>query len=169
VISLSTELRLTPDMTIDELRETLLDYERNLFYEKTGFGKLTGCEDLIFTNPGRYDIIYNHIQVHKYYLNQPHEEEVSFDEALVSWYTKVYAPIVTIITEESLCSLFPERTAGDLYVWIVNHWDKLKEKYGLNYALQDAVHDFSSRYGNPKLTPFDLIKSFFSVILGKRG
>ena len=169
VISLSTELRLTPDMTIAELRQALLDYERNLFYEKTNFGKLTGCEDLNFTNPGRYDVIYNHIQVHKYYLNQPREEEVSFDEAVVSWYTNVYAPIISIITEQKLCSLFPERTAADLYVWIVKHWDALKQKYGLNYALQDAVHDFGFRYGNPRPTLPGLIKSFFSGILGKRG
>jgi hypothetical protein len=168
VISLSTELRLTPGMTIAELKKALLDYERALFYEKTSFGELTGCEELNFTNPGRYDEIYNHIQVHKYYLNQPQEEEVSFDAAVVSWFTKVYAPIVSIITEQKLCSLFPERTAGDLYVWIVKHWDALKRKYGLNYALQDAVHDFSSRYGNPRPTLPCLIKSFFSGILGKR-
>jgi len=168
VISLSTELRLTPGMTIKELTSALLDYEKNLFYEKTGFGQLTGCDDLVFSNPGRYDEIYNHILVHKYYMNLPRKDEVSFDEAVVSWYSKVYAPIVNIIAEEKLCHQFPERTAGDLYVWIVKHWDRLKKKYGINYALRDAVRDFRFRYGKTKTTPFGLIKSFFSGILGSR-
>jgi hypothetical protein len=170
VISLSTELRLTPDMTIAELRKALLDYEKNLFYKNTKFGELTGCDDLNFTDPGRYDEIYNHIQCHKYYLNQSQKEEVSFDEAVISWYNNVYVPIVNIITEEKLCSLFPDRTASDLFVWIVKHWDELKAKCGIDYALQDAVHDFSSRYGKPRrTTPLSLIKSFFSGMVGKRG
>ena len=168
ITSLSTELRLTPGMTIEELKRTLLDYEKKLFYEKTGFSALTGCDNLNFTVPGRYDIIHEHILVHKYYLNLPYKDEVSFKEALVSWYNTVYAPIVNIITEEKLCSLFAEGTASDLYVWIVNHWDELKKKYGLHYTLYDAVHDFSSRFGRPR-TPFSLIKSFFSGILGQRG
>jgi len=169
VISLSTELQLSPDMTIEELRKALLAYEKKLFYEKTGFEELTGCANLDFTMPGRYDEIYNHIEVHKYYMNQTRQDEVSFDEALVSWYGKVYTPIVAIISDEKLCSLFSERTAGDLYVWIVKHWDKLKKKYGLHYSIKDAARDFSSRFGSKRTTPIDLIKFFFMGMLGKRG
>jgi hypothetical protein len=168
VTSLSTEIQLSPNMTIDELRAALVKYEKDLFYEKTRFGELTGSKDLDFTIPGRYDAIYNHILVHKYYLNQSRSGEVAFDDALVSWYKNVYAPIISIITEEKLCSLFTQRTASDLYVWIVKHWDELKKKYGIHYALSDAVHDFSSRYGNAQVTPFSLIKSFLSGMMGRR-
>jgi hypothetical protein len=80
----------------------------------------------------------------------------------------VYAPIINIITEEKLCSFFSERTASDLYVWIVKYWDKLKKKYGINYSLKDTVRDFRFHYGKGKITPFGLIKSFFSGILAKR-
>ena len=169
LISLSTELQLTPDMTLEELTDSLLLYEKKTFYEKTSFNTLTGCEELNFSIPGRYDVIYDHIEVHKYFMNQTQEEEVAFDEALVSWYSAVYAPIIKIITEEKLCSLFPERTASDLYIWIVNHWDSLKKKYGIHFSLKDAAQDFGSRYGKPRITFPDLIKTFFSNIFGKRG
>jgi hypothetical protein len=169
ITSLSTELTLSPGMTLEALKKALLDYEKKCFYEKTNFAALTGCTNLDFTIPGRYDVVYHHIEVHKYYLNQSRKDEVSFDEALVSWYSKLYAPIVIITTEEKLCALFPDRTPGDLYVWIVRFWDILKEKYGFYYPLKNAAHDFALRFGKPRKTPFALIKSFFQSILGKRG
>jgi len=167
VRSLSTELRLNPGMTIAELKQALLDYEKKLFYEKTGFEELTGCKNLDFSQPGRYDVIYNHIQVHKYYLNQPRKDEVTFDEAVVSWYAEVYVPIINIIIEEKICSIFSERTPSDMYVWLVKYWDRLKKKYGINYSIKEAVRDFRFRHNKGRTKPFALIKSFFSGILAK--
>jgi hypothetical protein len=167
VVSLSIELRLKPGMTIAELKQALLDYEKELFYEETGFGTLTGCKDLDFSQPGRYDVIYNHIQGHKYYLNQPRKDEVTFDEAVVSWYSKVYAPIINIIIEEKICSIFSERTPSDMYVWIVKYWDSLKKKYGINYSIKEAVRAFRFSHKKERIRPFALIKSFFSGILAK--
>jgi hypothetical protein len=44
---------------------------------------------------------------------------------------------------------FSGRTEGDLYVWIVKHWDFLKKKYGV-YSLAVAAGDFSRKYGQSK-------------------
>ncbi|MDR0598668.1 MAG: transcriptional regulator [Treponema sp.] len=167
VTSLSTEVRISPQMTIGELKAALLAYEKRVFYEKTNFKELTGQGDLDFTNPGRYDLIYQHILDHKYYLNLSQAGELPFSQALVSWYSGVYQPIVNIINEENLTGLFPQRTPSDLYVWIVKYWDLLKKKYGLHYALSDAVRDFSSRYGGVRVTPLRLIKSLWTAIFGK--
>ena len=146
VTSLTTEINIKPSMTTDELREALIIYEKNIFYEKTSFGKLTKYNDLDFSSPGRYDVIYNHILVHKYYLNENKEEEISFDEALVSWYNNVYNPVIKIIKEQWLLVNFQGRTEADLYVWIIKHWDFLKKKYG-TYSLAEAAGDFSVKYG----------------------
>ena len=146
VTSLKTEVLITPSMTTDELREALVSYEKNIFYEKTNFGELTNYNDLDFSSPGRYDVIYNHILVHKYYLNENHEEEIPFSDALVSWYNKVYNPVITIIREQWLLVNFAGRTEADLYVWIIKHWDFLKKKYG-TYPLAKAAGDFSKKYG----------------------
>jgi hypothetical protein len=146
VISLATEIVLKPSMTTDDLREALILYEKNIFYEKTEFGVLTDYWDLDFSSPGRYDVIYNHILVHKYYLNEDREDEIPFSEALVSWYSNVYNPVITIIREQWLLVNFPGRTQADLYVWIIKHWDFLKKKYGA-YSLSKAAGDFSKKYG----------------------
>ncbi|MDR1971737.1 MAG: transcriptional regulator [Treponema sp.] len=146
VTSLSSEISITPQMTSDELKAAVIDYEKKIFYEQTDFGELTGFYDLNFTMPGRYDVIYNHILVHKYYLNEKKEEEIPFSEALVSWYRNVYQPIALIIKEQWMALNFPGRSTGDLYVWIVKHWDFLKKKYGA-YSLSEAARDFSIKYG----------------------
>jgi hypothetical protein len=149
VTSLSSEIQISPSMTSDDLREALLDYEKKIFYEKTNFGELTGDYALTFTAPGSYDVIYNHILVHKYFLNQDKTGEIPFSQALVFWYNNVYRPIIEIIREQWLLVHFPGRSEGDLYVWIVKHWDFLKKKYGV-YSLVEAALDFSRKYGQSR-------------------
>ncbi|MDR2596371.1 MAG: transcriptional regulator [Treponema sp.] len=146
VSSLSTEINIKPTMTTEELRQALVDYEKNIFYEKTNFGKLTNYFNLDFSSPGRYDVIYNHILVHKYYMNEGMQEEIPFSDALVSWYNNVYNPVITIIKEQWLLANFPGRTEADLYVWIIKHWDFLKKKY-VGYSLANAAGDFTKKYG----------------------
>jgi hypothetical protein len=149
VTSLATEININPSMTTDELREELIKYEKNIFYEKTSFAELTNCSTLDFSSPGRYDVIYNHILVHKYYLNESQNEEIPFNEALVSWFNNVYNPVIAIIREQWLLINFPGRTEADLYVWIIKHWDFLKKKYG-KYSLVKAAEDFTNKYGKDK-------------------
>jgi hypothetical protein len=143
-------VQIDPSMTADQLRQAVVDYEKALFYKKTSFGELTGCEDLDFSAPGRYDVIYNHILVHKYYLNERAEGVIAFSDALVSWYNNVYKPIIDIIEEDRVYARFPDRTASDLYVWIVKHWDFLKRKFGVHFSMTDAARDFSTKYGEQK-------------------
>ncbi|MDR1618358.1 MAG: transcriptional regulator [Treponema sp.] len=147
VTSLATEIVIRPGMDTDKLKTELIRYEKKSFYDETFFGDLTDCWDLDFTAPGSYDVIYNHILVHKYYLNQDRESEIPFSDALVSWYRNVYSPVISIIREQWLLANFPGRSASDLYVWIVKHWDFLKKKYGLSYSLSQAAGDFARKYG----------------------
>jgi hypothetical protein len=149
VTSLATEINLNPSMTTDDLRVALINYEKNIFYEKTNFGGLTGYYELNFSAPGRYDVIYNHILVHKYYLNENIKDEILFDDALVSWFNNVYNPVMTIIRDQWLLVNFPGRTEADLYVWIIKHWDFLKKKYKA-YSLAKAAQDFSVKYGQSR-------------------
>ncbi|GAB6390692.1 MAG: transcriptional regulator [Treponematales bacterium] len=168
VTSLSSEIAITPNMTAEELRAAVVDYEKKLFYEKTKFGELTGDENLNFTIPGRYDVIYQHILVHKYYLNQKREGEMPFDEALVSWYKEVYSPIIKIIKDEWLLFDFPGRSSSDLYVWIVKHWDTLKKDYDVHYAMSDAARDFANKYGRKRGSVFQTARRALEGFFQKR-
>jgi len=167
VISLASEIKITPGMTTDQLREALIAYEKNIFFEKTKYDELTGDSSLDFSTPGRYDVIYNHILVHKYFLNESKEEEIPFSDALVSWYKKVYSPVIAIIREQWLLANFPGRTEGDLYVWIVKHWDFLKKKYG-GYSLADAAGDFSKKYGQSKGKFFRFLALLLDRVFGRK-
>jgi hypothetical protein len=168
VTSLATEINITPSMTTDELKTALITYEKKIFYEKTGFGELTGDMNLDFTTTGRYDVIYNHILVHKYYLNENIKGEIPFSEALVSWYTNVYAPVVNIIRDQWLLLNFPGRSPGDLYVWIVKHWDFLKKKYGV-YSLADAAKDFAKKYGQNRGRFFRALAFLTDKLFNRKG
>ena len=158
VISLNSEIGLEPGMTREDLKNAVIAYERRLFNEETNFDKLIGDDELVFTTTGRYDEIINHVLGHKYYINQNINDEIPFEDAMVSWYENVYKPIITAIKEDRIIFRFPGRTCSDLYVWIVKHWDELKQKYGHNFPLKEAAKDFSLRYGN---SFWQQVKDFF--------
>ncbi|GAB1481524.1 DUF4032 domain-containing protein [Treponema sp.] len=164
VTSLSSEITIDPSMDAESLRFAVINYEKKLFYEKTQFGALTEFYTLDFSTTGRYDVIYNHILVHKYFLNQNADGEITFTDALVSWFNNVFMPIIDIIEEDYLISRFPERTPSDLYVWIVKHWDFLKKKYGVNYSIKDAARDFSDKYGKDR---WAVLKKFLHPLFGR--
>jgi len=166
VIGLASEINIQPDMTIDQMREALIAYEKNIFYENTKFGELTDDNSLDFSTPGRYDVIYNHILVHKYFLNESQEKEIPFSDALVSWYQNVYSPTIEVIRKQWLKPNFPGRTESDLYVWIVKHWDFLKKKYH-GYSLSAAAGDFSRKYGHGGGRFFRFLALLVGRIFGK--
>ncbi|MDR0389930.1 MAG: transcriptional regulator [Spirochaetaceae bacterium] len=168
VTSLSSEIPIKPSMTREDLKAAVLDYEKQFFYKKTNFGKLTDCYDLDFASPGAYDLIYEHILVHKYYLNEKVLGAIEFPDALVSWYYNVYQPITGIVKDERIKPLFPGATASDLYLWIVRYWDLLKKKYGANYSMSDAAREFTLRFGRKPSTLKDYVSVLFNKLFRRR-
>ncbi|MBR5646011.1 MAG: transcriptional regulator [Treponema sp.] len=149
VVSLQSEIKLKkPDNMKDIIRQ-IVNYEKMVFYSETFFGDITDYWCLDFTTPGRYDVILNHILTHKYYMNQQKNEEISMEEAVNSWFNKVYLPIVTTVRTKKILRKFPRRTLGDMYVWIVRYWDELKQKFGEDVNIEYAVEDFEKTHKIP--------------------
>jgi hypothetical protein len=146
VVSLQSEIVLKRPNNLNDIVKQIINYEKRVFYSETGFGDITDYWCLDFSRPGRYDVIYNHILTHKYYMNQKQEEEVSMEDAILSWFNKVYMPLAYSITKKHMLSSFPRRTIGDLYVWIVRYWDDLKHKFGNEVPIDAAVIDFKKKY-----------------------
>ena len=147
VISLSSEITITPGMTTDSLKQAVIDMEKKIFYGKTNFLELTGDNDLNFTTTGRYNKIYEHILDHKYFMNEKSGDEIDFMDALVSWHSEIYKPIIDAINKNRLINNFPDKSPGDLYIWIVSYWDFLKKKKGGDYPVNAAAKSFAHRYG----------------------
>lgn len=127
VVELDSEIKLEPGMTMKQLRQRVVDYERQAFIEQYRPSYLPMGE-IVFTTPGSYPEMVNHILVHKYYINQNVKGEISFEDAAKSWYKNVYAPIVRQIREDNLMFYFPGNAEGDLYMWLVRRWDEMKKE-----------------------------------------
>jgi hypothetical protein len=165
VISLGSQVSLKPGMTREQLREAVIDLEREEFFKQTRLNELRPEVRLDFTTTGRYDELIRHINGHKYFLNLSENEEITFQEALLSWYDTVYKPIVDLIEEERLLKAFPGRTASDLYVWIVRRWDELKKRYGQTFPLEQAARDYTERYGQPARGVLAAVSRFLNSLL----
>lgn len=147
VIELDTEVKLRSGMTVSDLKNSVIEYEKKNVFSDTGLDSIIPPEEIIFSEPGRYVEMLRHIQGHKYFLNQKKSVEIPFLEAASSWYNTLYKPIVRIIEQENIMHRFPGRTVSDLYMWIIKHWDGLKRKYGNSFSLQVAARDYSDKYG----------------------
>lgn len=147
VTHLSSEINLKPDMTREDLKKAVINFEKKKFYASLNLKKIIPNAEIDFTAPGRYDELITHINCHKYYLNLDKSDEISMREAILSWYVNIYLKIAKIIQDENLLSRFPHRTEADLCIWIVKHWDNLKRKYGSKFPVEKAIKDFSKKYG----------------------
>lgn len=148
VISLQSEIKLKKGMTKGQIFRKVIEYEKRVFYSETAFGDITDCWNLDFTTPGQYDVLYQHIQVHKYYLNQNKTEEITMEEAILSWYNDLYLPIINTIKKQKIMRRFRHRKPADLYVWIIKYWDELKKKFGDNVSIDSAAAEFSGKFGS---------------------
>jgi hypothetical protein len=147
VITLDSRIKITPEMTSDDLKNAVIEFEKKEFFEETKLHELRPDGNFDFTDIGRYDDIITHILNHKYFINLDKPEEISFEEAMLSWYDNIYFPIIKVIREKNTLSRFKGRTEADLYVWIVRHWHDFKLKYGQHYPMEKAAMDYSTRYG----------------------
>lgn len=149
VVSLQSEIKLKKPDNLNDIMHQIINYEKRVFYSETGFGDITDYWCLDFSCTGQYDVIYNHILTHKYYMNMHRKDEVSIQEAIDSWFKTVYFPLISIIREKRILKSFPKKTLGDLYVWMVRYWDDLKRKFGNDVPMQTAVVDFTKKYKIP--------------------
>ncbi len=145
IISLKSEIVLKKSITRESLLDEVIKFEKRVFYAETGFGDITDYWNLDFTSPGQYDVVYNHILVHKYYINETKTEEIPFADAVLSWYRNVYLPVMHVIRKYRMLRKFSKRTTSDLYVWIVKQWDDLKQKYGVEYSLDETTRALAEK------------------------
>jgi hypothetical protein len=143
VISLSSEIPLTPHMGLDQLKKAVIEFEKARFMEVSYLDRSrSGCV-IEFTEVGRFDELLGHIREHKWYINLKQEMEIPFEEAAGSWYDSVYFPIIQIVREAELLARFPRCTEADLYVYVGRHWSELSKRYGPLFTLEEAAEDFS--------------------------
>lgn len=154
VITLETEIPLYETMTRENLQKAVIAHEREKFYQALHLDTILPGVDLTVTATGRYDELIQHLHGHKYFLNEREVVEIPLEHAIRSWYENVYKPITDTVEKADLLSRFPGRTVTDLYLWIVRHWDQLKQQYGPDFPVDAAVQDYGKRFGRGRVRRF---------------
>lgn len=151
VISLQTEIRLSPVRTLQGMIKQIINYEKRNFYMETSFGDITDYWCLDFTTAGQYEVIYQHILTHKYFINMNKTEEISMEEAIKSWFDTVYMPVVYAIEKSRIMKYFKKNTISELYVFIINFFDDLKKKFGDEIQLDEIIYGIKEERKAPIL------------------
>ena len=151
-----TEIETDIPLTLDDFErdQWIIKIERAEFMEDTQIDEIRPEHGIEITEPGRYAMMLNHIEVHRFLLDQELErkgsaERLSWRDAVASWYDNVYMPVVQAIRDYDLLHNFPGRTEADLYLWIALHRERLAAAYGLApLSPTTAVSTFAHIYGD---------------------
>lgn len=165
VTSLQTEIKLLPVRTLQGMLKQIINYEKRNFYFETNFGDITDYWCLDFSTAGQYDTIYEHILTHKYFINQNQKEEVSMEEAITSWFSTVYLPVINTISKYGIMRYFKKNTISDLYIWIIKFYDELKKKFGNELPLETVIIDIKKEH---KKNIFTRIRNSIKKIVLKK-
>lgn len=129
------------DSPVSRLEDLIIQAEYLEFLEHTRLDTSHPNADLQVTVPGKYRILEEHIAVHRYFMGQEMQREVSYEEAAAHWYEHVYRPVRRILRERGILRDFPDRTLTDLYLWLVEHRAELEKRLGWSVSPEQAVDD----------------------------
>ncbi|MFW6135631.1 MAG: universal stress protein [Chloroflexota bacterium] len=157
VTQVETKVPLSPDAEPDDL---ILKAEYAEFLEHTTVDQIRPKADLTVTEPGKYPLLEEHIEVHRHFMGLEQEQYVPYEEAVAHWYDEVYLPVVQLIRQRGILRYFPERTEADLYLWMSEHRAALEEELGWEISAEMAASDLTARFSRK---PGQIVKR-----LGKR-
>jgi hypothetical protein len=121
------------------LEEVLLKSGQAEFLEATGLAP-ERADDFRVTVSSGYDRLLEHIAVHRYYRGREMQREVTWPEAVESWRETVWRPMIELIRQSDILREFPGRTETDLYLFTMDHFHHLNERFGAeNVSRQTAV------------------------------
>ncbi len=115
VIEVQTKIPISPDVQPDELA---IKAEYAKFLSRTHLDEFRPEADLSMSMAGRYRVLEEQIDEHRYFMGGEQQREISYNEALINWYDTIYAPITQIIRQKDILKGFPNRTLTDIYLWI---------------------------------------------------
>jgi hypothetical protein len=148
VTELPTPISLTPEVEPDEL---LIKGECAHFLQETQLDKTRpdSKQGLDFTEPGGYERLLKHIELHRYLLEKeggrPLADDlaIAFQLAAADWYDKVYLPMIEVVRQMGVIKHFPGRSESDLYMWLIRHQAALREQHGFEKVeLPEVVDEF---------------------------
>jgi uncharacterized ParB-like nuclease family protein len=125
VVEVRTRAPLAADVDSEDL---LMVAEYARFLERTQLDRMRPEARIHCSNLGRYDVIFEHIEGHRYFLGAERGEEVSLAEAAASWYDAVYRPVTAVAERQRLADRLPGWTEADIYLALTRAWLDLHQE-----------------------------------------
>ena len=153
---LTEVLAPAPVTNVEDLLEWIRNQEGLHFHEVTRISELRPGARIELTLPGQYEKLLQHIRTHQWYLGIEQKREVSWSEAVTSWYDRVYLPTIEAIRKTGVLRDFPHRTEADLYLWITeHHWYLHQQAMPKGRELEKVVTEYAQEHSErrPLLLP----------------
>src|SRR5690606_33950112 len=156
VTELPTSIALKPGMSEAEL-DNITAYAEFLDVTRLPYMR-PHHQPIILSEISRYDDLLGHIHLHRAVMQSTEGRAVALEDAAADWYDKVYRTAVTLIRKYDMLKYMPNRTEGDLYLWMIDHLREVKDIYGDEAdarTFSDALVDYLSQHRIP--VPKDLL------------
>ena len=124
----ATRVNITANIKPEDL-EILEDKVH--FLERTSLDSIKPDANIKLTIPDGFERMLEHIAVHHYFMGLDLQRDISEEEAIADWYDHVYMPIINVIRDTNILKEFPEKTEGDLYLWVLDHQHYLAIEEGI--------------------------------------
>ncbi len=131
------EVPITRKLTV---KDKLMIQEHVYFLEATRLNHLGKGTDIKLSRPRSYRLLLNIIQHFAKSLELETGQQLKLEEAAREWYYRIFLPFAEEAYLGDLLSKFPNRTTGDLYVWVQLNWEEVKDFFDeeLNFLEKSA-------------------------------
>lgn len=153
----ATVITFRPDAPVGtptDARDLILKAEYRDFLKRTHLDRLRPEHKIECTRAVGYRVLLDHIDVHRYVRGLDEGRELTYEEAVTSWYDNLYRPIVEMFREQGLLDRFHDRKEADLYVWVSRHLFFLGERQRVGRDLRRAAERLAKRYRLPSLAEY---------------
>jgi uncharacterized ParB-like nuclease family protein len=144
VVEFLSDVVLSPT---DTEKDILLKAEYAAFLRHTRLKELQPEAEIRVTELSGYRTLLEHIDVHRYFRGIEENREIPYEEGVLSWYARVYRPIVEAVRKTEILRQFPGRTEADLYVWLSEHLYYLAQEREIAPDLEKTAREFAEKYG----------------------
>ena len=135
----STKVNITPNLRPEDL---VILGEKVDFIERTRLDRIRPKANIKLTIPDGFERMLEHIAVHRYFMGLNSKRDISEEEAVGHWYDKVYLPIIRVIQRSGILKDFPDKTEGDLYLWVLDRQRYLHNEGRKLASPEKAAADF---------------------------
>ena len=136
VTEIKTKVAIDSNLTAEELIRKAAYAD---FLEATRLDEYIPGVDFILNKISNYELLKEHISVHRYYMGLDAGNPIDEKEATLHWYDQVYLPVVAVISDSGLQWVIKDLTLTDLYLWVLDQQTHLQETLDMPVSTENAL------------------------------